>query len=345
MAWKPFGGRRLLLCLALLALAGCQEQEQVREISVPKEPPLRVLAVMVPRDDSTWFFKLLGPAPEVAKHVRAFDDFVASVRFNKRANPPLEWTVPQDWDEEHSDDRFYAVVRFAGEGMPLPITVSRLGARAGSLRANIDRWRVQQLGLEPIGDAELKKLEGKIEVGGTKATRVDFVGPGPGKGLLRRASPRPPIAEVRPTFTKPEGWKELPSGAPHGGVRAAAFRIESGEQTAQVTVIRLAGEGGGALANVNLWRKDVGLDPVTEDQFRKDLRSLDTAAGRASYVDLTGRDGADARGILAAWLPHDGQTWFLTMKGPADLVGRQRSAFEAFVKSFRLEGGLGVAHE
>lgn len=187
MAWYRTLARRSfwLVCTAFV-LAGCQEQEPIREYTVPKEPPVRLLAVMAPREDSTWFFKLMGPAPEVAKHVQAFDAFVASIRFPEPGK--IEWAVPGEWSEEHSDKRFAAVIRFAGKGMPLPITITQLrGPRAKNVRANLDRWR-GQLGLTEIDDESLEKLEGNIKVDGVAATRVDFIGPGAGKGVRRAQS-------------------------------------------------------------------------------------------------------------------------------------------------------------
>ncbi len=342
MTCKPSLARRgfWIVCAALV-VSGCQEQEQIREYSVPKEPPVRLLAVMAPREESTWFFKLMGPAPEVGKHLQAFDQFVASVHFTKQANPPIEWKVSDGWNEEHSDERFYAVLRFAGEGMPLALTVTRLGPRAGDVRANIDRWRVKQLGLEEISDADLKKLDGNIQVDGRKATRVDFT------GRRSRLSAKAQAAPHRRSFTfrKPDGWEELPAGTVAGFAREAVFRIEQGGRSAQTTVVRLAGDGGGALANVNRWRRELGLDPIMEDHLRKDLRSLGAASGQANYIELIGRDRDEERATLGAWLAHGGQTWFITMKGPADVVRQQRPAFEAFVQSFRFEGGAGDAHE
>lgn len=343
MAWK----RSLLCCFwivcAGLLASGCQEQEPIREYSVPKEPPVRLLAVMVPGEDTTWFFKLMGPAPEVAKHEQAFDAFVASVQFAKAGREPLQWTVPEDWSEEHSDKRFEAVLRFAGKGMPLPITISQLGGpQARDVRANLDRWRVKQLGLDKISDDELKKLENNFQVDGRKATRVDFTGPGAGKTARSFESvvPRRPF-----TVTKPKDWEELPADAVAGIRREAVYRVAQGERTAQTTIVRLADRGGGALPNVNRWRNELGLKPTTEDQLRQDLHSLDTRSGRANYVELTGHAGNEARSTLGAWLTHGGQTWFITMKGPTDLVRLQKPAFEAFVESFHLDSGAGAAHE
>jgi hypothetical protein len=347
MAWKPILPRHgfWLVCAALV-LAGCQEQEQIREYTVAKDPPMRLLAVMAPRDESTWFFKLMGPAAEVEKRVQAFDAFVASVRFSKGGE--IEWKVPEDWSEEHTDKRFKAVIRFAGKGMPLPITITQLGGpQARDVRANLNRWRVEQLGLDAISDAELKKLEDNIQVGGRKATRVDFVGPGGGKGARRVETAAPAEPSRRPfTFVKPDDWEELPADAVSGIRRDAVFRVGPGEHTAQTTIMRFGGAGGGALANINRWRNELGLAPLKEDELRPELRSLNTASGRADYVELTGRDRKnEERATLGAWIAHGGQTWFITMKGPADLVRAQKSAFEAFVQSFRLQGGAGAAHE
>jgi hypothetical protein len=343
MAWKPrLPHCRFWLVCAGLVLAGCQEQEPIREYTVAKEPPPRLLAVMAPREDSTWFFKLMGPADEVGKHVQAFDDFVNSVHFTGRANAPIEWKVPKEWDEEHSEQKAYAVLRFAGEGMPLGIAVTHLGGKAGGLHANVDRWRVQQLGLEPIGDDELKQLDGNIKVDGKPATRVDFVASGLGKGR-RSVAPRPRVAEGPSfTFSKPDDWEKMPADARGFVKREAVFQIKRKGLAAQATVVRA---GGDSRQNVNRWRNELGLAPVTEAELAKELRSLDTLSGRADYVELTGRDGDGERMTLGAWLTHGGQTWFITMKGPAELIRQQKPAFEAFVKSFRLGGGAGVAHE
>ncbi len=45
-------------------------------------PERRVLGVVVPRDDFTWFIKMDGPSNLVGKQKAAFDDFVGSVKFD-----------------------------------------------------------------------------------------------------------------------------------------------------------------------------------------------------------------------------------------------------------------------
>src|SRR5947209_8383871 len=61
-------------------------------------PPQRILAAVLPRDDRTWFFKLMGPADVVAAQKPAFDAFVHSLHFEAAdapsAPPPMPAPAP-----------------------------------------------------------------------------------------------------------------------------------------------------------------------------------------------------------------------------------------------------------
>ena len=63
---------------------------------------------------------------------------------------------------------------------------------------------------------------------------------------------------------------------------------------------------------------------------------LDSPAGAGRLRRSLRAEGTDARRHV---LLHGGQSWFVKMTGPADLVGQQQPAFEAFVKSLRFEAG------
>jgi hypothetical protein len=175
MARKPSRGSPWLVCAALLGVAGCQEQEQIRSYTVSKEPLPRMLAVMVPRERDVWFFKLMGPEQAVGEQVKVFDHFVELIRFTEKEREPIKWTVPEGWRQLPAAGGRYATLRLEGKGSPLEITVTQLPPGAKDPRTNIDRWR-GQLGLDPIDDVELKKLVGNVKVDGVKGTRVDFVG-------------------------------------------------------------------------------------------------------------------------------------------------------------------------
>jgi hypothetical protein len=154
------------------------------------------------------------------------------------------------------------------------------------------------------------------------------------------------LAQGRPfRFTKPDDWEEQPPDMPQGVPRWAVFVVRDGEQAAEVSVVPLPEQGAAALANVNRWRRQLGLEPIDEAQLPKELRQLDVADGKAPYVDLTGRDLTGPQRILGAWIVHGGRAWFIKMKGSPELVGKQQAAFEAFVKSMRFNDGQGAAHE
>jgi hypothetical protein len=347
MACKPSGGSRLILCLALLALAGCREQEQIHSYDVSKEPlavgapaeKQRLLAVMVPHQKDVWFFKLMGPEQAVSEQVQTFDRFIESLRFQGQAGEAVTWTKPEGWKRIGEGGEVYARLRQEGKEPALEITITKLPPGAKDPRANIDRWR-GQLGLGPIDEDKLKELVGNIKVDGVEGTRVDFVG-----GAKKRGGPA--LARGRPfRYTKPEDWEERPPDMPQGVYRPAVFLVRDGEHLAEVSVVPLAGLGGGAQANVNRWRRQLGLEPIDDDaQLQKELRQLDAADGKASYVDLLGRDPTGPKRLLGAWFIHGGRTWFIKMVGSPELVGKQRAAFEAFVQSLRFTDGGGAAHE
>jgi len=50
---------------------------------------------------------------------------------------------------------------------------------------------------------------------------------------------------------------------------------------------------------------------------------------------LTGPESAGGSRILAVMVSRGDISWFFKMRGPADLVGREKAAFEAFIGSVR----------
>ncbi len=74
---------------------------------------------------------------------------------------------------------------------------------------------------------------------------------------------RRPAAPATPQLrlTLPAGWKESPPSE----FRVASFRVrgKDAREDADVSVVPLPGDAGGDLANVNRWRGQVDLAPVT----------------------------------------------------------------------------------
>jgi hypothetical protein len=332
--------------LALLLLAGCRDDE-IRHYRVPRTepPPTRLLAAILPAGEKVWFVSVSGPAPAVAALQPAFDQFVQTIRFPEDERRRITWTLPADWQRERSREKMrYATFR-AGPNA-LEVKVHAFGQESAGVLANVNRWR-GQIGLDPITEAELPQVARPLTVNGVAGTAVDMTGPGANARQLAPAAAaeksEPPAPGGGPlAYDTPPGWLPLP--VPPGGMRVAAFKVADGDRAAEVTVIPLAGPAGGLLANVNRWRKQIGLGEITDDQLRKDAKPLDTPAGPAVVVDLLGPESAGAKRerTLGAILPHEGASWFIKLSGPAELVGKQQAAFESFVRSLRFGAAPGA---
>jgi hypothetical protein len=140
--------------------------------------------------------------------------------------------------------------------------------------------------------------------------------------------------EGKPDWHVPAGWQETA-----GGQFLVAKFLVPGEDNSQasVNVSMSAGDGGGLAPNVNRWRGQLGLSPLSGADLNQAVTGIDTAGGQASVVDFTGKDprsGQDAR-MVAAIVPQGGRTWFYKLMGNAQLVEKQKDAFTKFVQTVK----------
>lgn len=319
------------LLAALVAATGCTEGG-VRERTVPKPTSraVRLLAVIVPRGEATWFLKLSGPADAVRDAEPAFRAFAESMRFDDKGEPA--WTDPAGWQSVESSKERHATFRTPGG---LEAQVNTFPGKVGTVLSNVNRWR-GQIGLSPIGEKELPAFVSEVTAAGAKATWVDLLNPGLTPVPLALAKPAPAAGtSPRVKFQTPSGWTPLPAT----GFRAAAFRVADGEANADVTVIVLNGEAGGLRANVNRWRGEIGLGEQDEATVRAEAKELPVEGQPATYVDLLGEPGPNRQRTLGVIVSRPGVTWFVKLKGPADLVAREQARFESFARSLQLTAG------
>ncbi len=145
------------------------------------------------------------------------------------------------------------------------------------------------------------------------------------------------------SWKTPEGWNELPPG----GMRVASFKVtgKNGKQ-ADVSIIPLVGGAGGDFANVNLWRDQVSLAPITADELSKLVQPVAAAGLRADLYELPGksRDSGEPTRILGAIQHREGTDWFFKMTGDDQLVAEQKPAFIEFLKSIAFGAGAAPSH-
>ncbi|HEV3142744.1 MAG TPA: hypothetical protein VGZ47_02550 [Gemmataceae bacterium] len=317
---------RTLLLAALLGIfvasTGCRKEE-IRAYSVPKEK-VRLLAAIIPHQNETWVFKLMGPDEEVGPQQNDFVNWLNSIQFPDKGEP-ITWQLPESWQQEKGDQMRYATIRLP---VGLDITVSRFPKEQGLL-ANVNRWR-GQMGLPKVEEKDLEQYCQKVKIAGESATIVRMDGIRP---LLTESTlpPAPMASEPQnPTFTAPAGWKPAPAKE----VEFAAFEFNEGGEQLRLTV---AQAGGSIIDNINRWRGQAGLPKASEDLIMAEGRQIKVDDLPALYVDLENKD-ANKR-IFGVICPQAGRSWFFKLTGPAELAGKQKSAFEAFVRSVRFNGG------
>ncbi len=155
-------------------------------------------------------------------------------------------------------------------------------------------------------------------------------------GLAPGAMPGTGSAQL--TWKKPDGWAEL---AP-GQMRVGSFKVTGpGGKTADVSIIPLGGIAGGAAANVNRWRGQVGLEPVSADEIKQAAQSVEVAGQPADMYELSGKNPGtgEPAGILAAIAQRGDTAWFFKMTGDPGLIANQKPAFVEFLKSVKFETG------
>lgn len=134
-------------------------------------------------------------------------------------------------------------------------------------------------------------------------------------------APGAPAATSLPSWTVPARWTVEPAQAP----RLASFKAGA---EATLAVTRFPGEVGGALANLNRWRQQVGLPPL-DAAPDPEPRVVDGVEGR--WLDLRGER---ERMVICA-VPHGGYTWFFKLRGPVAEVDDADPELAEFLDSVR----------
>jgi hypothetical protein len=137
-------------------------------------------------------------------------------------------------------------------------------------------------------------------------------------------------------WTLPDGWRELPASQ----MRVGNFAVGGeGGKEAQVSIIPLAGQGGGDTENVNRWRSQVGQPGVDTSVIDRLAEKVEIAGAEARLWDFAGEHPETTKPtrLLAAIQHRAGTAWFFKMLGDDALVKSQKERFVAFLKSVQFD--------
>jgi len=149
--------------------------------------------------------------------------------------------------------------------------------------------------------------------------------------LSAQAPPADNGGQGKPAWQVPAGWQEVAAGQ----FLVAKFQVTGSDNSkANINVSASPGDGGGLLGNVNRWRGQLRLSPLAEPNINKLVAQVDTAGGKAMFIDMTGTDanGQKAR-LIGAIVPQSNQTWFYKLMGNEQVVEREKDAFSKFVQT------------
>jgi hypothetical protein len=149
----------------------------------------RILVAMLPRGETSWFFKMTGEDSFVASQKENFLQFLKSVSFVQNSSPQIAsapetqnqnansiWTIPSGWQQLPPSEFLVAKFSIAGaDGASAQVNVSSLAGEGGGLVANVNRWR-GQLDLSAADETEFSKTISTFAIPNGQATLVDFTG-------------------------------------------------------------------------------------------------------------------------------------------------------------------------
>ena len=334
-----------------IAMIGCDAPQPVVTYTVPTEVPEqlrvgndRMLAMMVPKDDLVWYFKVMGPEKAIAVIESDFIEFVKTIEIAE-GKPNLK-QLPDGWRLGGERPMRFATIDVDTPGKQLDISVSNLPRREDwdqQVEMDVNRWR-GQLGL---GESNAKWADGKaieIAAGDGSSVLVDIVG----KQSSGAPAMSPPFArgsaapfvnktptkkrESRLKFEKPSGWRD----GEMRSMRMAAFNVGPEESVAEVTVIAA---GGDLRGNVARWLGQIrpaGVPDEVVDRALEEAETVEVDGRQAQRFLLQGDEGENSSAIDATIVPlEEGFSLFVKMTGPSTTVTSQSDQMASFLKSLQ----------
>jgi len=143
------------------------------------------------------------------------------------------------------------------------------------------------------------------------------------------STPVPTASGAGLTWTAPSNWAAQP-GTP---MRKAGYKIAAANGTAELTVTAFPGDVGGDLANVNRWRNQLQLPPLSAGELPASIQTVATGAMEFKLTEING----GAQSTLSAWVMHDGSSWFFKLTGDTSVVAAEKPAFLAFLQTIKAE--------
>lgn len=178
---------------------------------------------------------------------------------------------------------------------------------------------------------------------GREGVRVYEAPKDPAPSIAQPTTPSsPPSPPAQIAWNVPASWTDR--GA--SGMRAGSFAVTNAAgESADISVIAMSTWAGQELQNVNRWRAQVGLQPLSAAELAQHTATVKIAGTDAPLFELAGTplDGDKPTRILAAVLPLPQVAWYFKMTGDDALVAAQKAAFIHYLESVHFGAPVAAA--
>ena len=272
------------------------------------------------------------------------------------AETPLELTVAKvTWDADHQSQAILANVnRWRGQMQSSPVDESDLADETRWLTLAADQTkaivvdvtgRLRPGGMAPpfASGADKGSLPAGHPPVGEKSTNANAARkespmaarPESAKGVEVKTQIAAPDPNLPFTYELPAGWRPAKEKKMFS---IATFAVEKDSKQAEITVTPFGGGAGGLLMNVNRWRGQVHLPPVSEGELEALLNPYKVDGRPAQMARFfSPKDAEKPLAIVAVVSQRDDTTWFFRMSGTPELVEDQQSNFDKFMASIKFK--------
>jgi hypothetical protein len=135
------------------------------------------------------------------------------------------------------------------------------------------------------------------------------------------------------SYNVPTGWRE--DSTPRTA-RVATLMSEQ-DPPIELAITRFPGDVGGELANVNRWRGQIGLAPISSLSLQDGSNITISGVAARMYQLRSESDSPSEVAMTVALVKVDDHTWFFKMSGQSASVAHERERFIEFLESVRFD--------
>lgn len=275
-----------------------------------------VVAYVIPSVSKQWFVKAMIYSGEEKQVTPLMKLLARTLVIDESQLKACQFELPKGWREVKGSAMIYTTL--VNEKLRSRVTIS---TASGSLLDNVNRWG-QQLGLASLEPNQMSSVAIPISINGRFAVVVSLISDevkAQRKSILEGKDLKKSCYAF--SYTHNPSWEDLgKSGMRIVNLRASSF---------QVSAIALPKSYQQVTANVNRWRRQVGLGAESAESITNSKVEMTISGKPASMWQIKG----STKTILITMVTFGDKVWFLKMIGATAEVLEAKPAYLSFLKS------------